>query len=210
MNFKQRIIDKNIVELYFTDINLNEAKSIEICQNIIKNCTINNEYYFGLYREDGNFNDRNDIEKYRFEIPLLFKTNGEFIDLTLNKFRNKNNFDNRISAVGRLPVNEKTIKVIPIICNYYLETIFFEPKKGWEEFKLAYQSNPLIKAEYLIRNSYTDLIFLHADSGMFFILFNTDKIDLSDVIKKVEKSYYNLWLNFSTGSGIWTWYNRIV
>lgn len=187
MKFKQEMIEDYYCIIHFDELYFLGSKEIENCIKIIKYFTKGDKYFFGFYREDGNFDDYSETIEYRLKIPKYFKSNGSYVDLTLDKFKGNKYFDRRISAVGRLTVNEDTYEMIPRVCNYYLETMFFEPLKGWEEFEFEYKSNPMQSAIDFIKREYADLIFCHADSGTFFITFNTRKFNVEKVIAEVER-----------------------
>jgi len=186
MIMKQKQVDDNISIIYIPELHFLNPEESEKCIKLINCFTNGNECLFGLYREDGNFEDHNDVLIYRSKIPEYYKKNGKFADLTLDEFKNQKKFDRRISAIGSLPLNEETYKMIPIICNYYLETMFFESKKSWEDFKTMYRSKNMQCVSDLINNGYTDFVFLNIDSGTFCVEFNTKKYNSDTVMKKIK------------------------
>jgi hypothetical protein len=113
-------------------------------------------------------------------------TNGKYTDLSMDKIKKSKDFDPRISVIGQLSINDDTYTMIPNICNYYLETTFFVPQRGWDEFRAVNQICMMKDASYLIKNGFADLVFVHADSGSFFIEFDTRKYSPDDVINAID------------------------
>lgn len=178
---KIEMISKDICQISF--LNLSFADEIETakCLKVIKKFAKTSNYFFKFYRESGNFDTEEESVLYRKRIPEYMRTNGLFIDKTLEKFKRKRSFDPRIGAIGKLPVNNSTHSMIPQICNYYLETIFFEPNVNctWSVFEQEY--NHLCSGDFFVTQGYTDYVIVYCDTGTFFIILNITRYNIEDI-----------------------------
>ena len=178
----------NIVYLDLLEIWDLYNNSISECMKIINHFTDNTNLFLYLYREYGS--DMNDIEiqNNRISIPKYFSVNGRF--QTEHYYNNKTISDSTLCAIGCLPNDEHTFDIIPKICDYYLETLIFEPNNqfSWEDFSNLFRNHALDRnIEILLNNNCSNIIFSKVDDGDFSIIFNNAKIDENRVLEYVLK-----------------------
>ena len=102
MRYKLIKGDGAVNTVYFPEYNFYSKDKSDSIIKLINYIIGGKECFFGFYREDGAFENDNELTKFKTAIPQYFEQIGSYVDLTLEKFKNKKDFDKRISAIGRL------------------------------------------------------------------------------------------------------------
>lgn len=159
---------------------INNARFHDRFQDNIKNLFYHylndGEVFFGFCRSDGTNLKSNQYKELKNAIPDFFKKRGSL------------HIINEYLSAGRLD-SCRYDDIIPLIFDYYLETILFNPKSDWVNFLKYYSDYQNIRLENIILNNYADILFYYFDSGDFEICFNTEKHKLKEIISLIYKIF---------------------
>lgn len=143
-------------------------------EKIINVFFIEREVFFGFCRTDGVNLTLEQQKKLENEIPAFFKKNGDMQNIS------------EYLTVARIESNNYSYNFIPLIFDYYLETIMFNPKVEWEIFKQYHSNYQEHRFEDIILNHFAEVLFYYFDSGDFLICFNSQKYNPREVRSKIE------------------------
>lgn len=147
----------------------------EAIKKIINSFIVDDELFFGFYRVDGFNLTFEQQKKLKSEIPMYFQNQGEFC------------YQNKYLAVAKLKVNNDIYNFIPLVFDYYLETIVFNSKVSWEDFEQYHLEYLHHRYDDYILKGFTDFLFSYVDSGDFFVCFNPKKFNSSEVRVKIDR-----------------------
>lgn len=168
INETQRICDITLIEAW--DSTTNTTNILKFLKEHLNKSDI----FFEFYRANGD-----DIQEDCTKIFNYFNLNGNLE--TVNLRGNKLLSDIRYNAIGRLPSNLETLKLIPFLCDCYLETLIFSPNQSfsWEAYSQYFYHNAIErKVEYFLQEGYADILFYKSDDSNFNIAFNKSKYEL--------------------------------
>lgn len=129
-------------------------------EKIIKAFLLDKEVFFGFCRTDGMNLTLEQQKELKNEIPAFFQKIGDLQNLS------------EYLTVARIKLNNYSYSYIPLVFDYYLETIMFNPKVDWEIFKQHYSNYQEHRFDEIILNSFAEVLFYYFDSGDFLICFN--------------------------------------
>lgn len=159
---------------------INNARFHDRFQDNIKNLFYHylndGEVFFGFCRLDGTNLKSNQYKELKNAIPDFFKKHGSL------------NIINKYLSAGRLD-SCRYDDIIPLIFDYYLETILFNLKSDWVTFLKYYSDYQNIRLENIILNNYADILFYYFDSGDLEICFSTEKYSLKEVKSLIYKIF---------------------
>lgn len=159
---------------------INNARFHDRFQDNIKNLFYHylndGEVFFGFCRLDGTNLKSNQYKELKNAIPDFFKKHGSL------------NIINEYLSAGRLD-SCRYDDIIPLIFDYYLETILFNLKSDWVTFLKYYSDYQNIRLENIILNNYADILFYYFDSGDLEICFSTEKYSLKEVKSLIYKIF---------------------
>lgn len=133
------------------------------------------EVFFGFCRSDGTNLKSNQYKELKNVIPDFFKKHGNLHVI------------NEYLSAGRL--DSCKYDIIPLIFDYYLETLLFNPKSAWESFLKYYSDYQSIRLEDIILNNYADILFYYFDSGDLEICFNIENYNLKEIKSIIYKIF---------------------
>lgn len=147
---------------------------LDAIKKIIKVFLFDKEVFFGFCRTDGMNLTLEEQRKLENEIPVFFQKNGDLQNLS------------EYLTVARIESNDYKYSFIPLIFDYYLETIMFNPKVDWETFKQHHSKYLEHRYDEIILNNFAEVLFYYFDSGDFLICFNSQIYDPKEVRSMVE------------------------
>lgn len=173
-------------------ITINNAIQIDDCfariVRIIQRYSFGEEFYFGFYRLDGITLTKEEWNKCDTEIPLFFKRNGSFQELTetvYDKKGRKKVYSNYL-YVAKAKINDDLYNNLQWFFQYYLETVMFVPKISYDRFKEIFVNYMKESPELYLLNGYADFLYNYYDSGTFEITFDPEKYDMSEICRYVH------------------------
>ena len=143
-------------------------------EKIIKAFLGDKEVFFGFCRTDGINLTLEEQRKLKYEIPAFFQKNGDLQNLS------------EYLTVARIISNNYRYSFIPLIFDYYLETIMFNPKVDWEVFKQHHSNYLEHRFDEIILNHFAEALFYYYDSGDFLICFNPQMYNPREVRSMIE------------------------
>ncbi|MBQ2661823.1 MAG: hypothetical protein IJF80_04120 [Clostridia bacterium] len=146
-----------------------------IVEKIIKQFLVDEEIFFGFCRTDGVNLVSEQQMKLKSEIPLFFNKNGDIQKLS------------EYLTVARINLRNRDYSFIPLIFDYYLETIMFNPKVDWEKFKQYHYNYQEHRFDDIVLKHFAEILFCYLDSGDFLICFNPQMYNPGDVRNIVVK-----------------------
>ena len=147
---------------------------LDAIEKIIEAFLVDKEVFFGFCRTDGMHLTLEQQKKLEKEIPAFFQKNGDL--QTLSEYL----------TVARIQLNNYGYDYIPLIFDYYLETIMFNPKVDWEIFKQHHSNYQEHKLDEIILNHFAEVLFDYFDSGDFLICFNSHMYSPREIRSMVE------------------------
>lgn len=72
-------------------------------------------------------------------------------------------------TIAKTKVNEDAWKIVPFVCDYYLDTILFNPKVDWETFKKYYLEYIIHYNDDYIINNYAEFLFHTLTVAIFYL-----------------------------------------
>lgn len=164
--------------------NVKRNNKIKECLEIIKYFINEDEFYFSLYRVDGLNISKNQFTEYHNTIEEFFK---EHVNLEIIKKDDRRQSINGIlAAMGKMLNNNETYEILPMIFDYFLNTIIYKPKQNYERFKQIFKENSMQGLHYYIEKGVFDISFAYVDSGDFMICFNKNIYEEKEIIKTIE------------------------
>lgn len=146
-------------------------------EKIIKAFLVDKEVFFGFYRTDGINLTLEQQRKLKNKIPEFFQKNGDFQSIS------------EYLTVARIELKDYSYSFIPVIFDYYLETIIFNPKVDWEIFKQYHYKYMEHRIEDIIINHFAEVLFYYFDSGDFLICFNSQMYNPIGVRNKIKQFF---------------------
>lgn len=143
-------------------------------EKIFKKFLVDKEVFFGFCRTDGVNLTLEQQRELKNEIPAFFQKNGDIQNL------------NEFLTVARIESNNYNYSFIPLIFDYYLETIMFNPKMDWEIFKQYHFNYQGHRFDDIILNHFAEVLFYYFDSGDFLICFNPQMYNPREVRSMIE------------------------
>jgi len=153
-------------------------------ESIIKSFLLDKEVYFGFCRTDGMNLSLEEQKELKNKIPIFFQNDGNFQVLS------------EYLSVARSKLNNYSCSFIPLIFDYYLETIMFNPKVDWENFKEYYLSYQEHRFDEIILNHFAYVLFYYFDSGDFLICYDPKIYNSKDIRSMVELFWGNSRMNY--------------
>jgi len=77
--------------------------------------------------------------------------------------------------------------MIPKFCQYYLHTLFFEPRVDWEAFLTVYPLYMKTDLCNFVEKGIADILFSYDDDGVFSIAFNPERFSHQRMITELEQ-----------------------
>lgn len=143
-------------------------------EKIIKAFWVDKEVFFGFCRTDGVNLTLEQQKELENKIPAFFQKNGDLQNLS------------EYLAVARIKLNNYWYNYIPLIFDYYLETMIFNPKIDWEIFKQYHSNYQEHRLDEIILNHFAEVLFYYFDSGDFLICFNPQMYSPRKVRSMIE------------------------
>lgn len=150
---------------------------LNVVEKLIKAFLSDEEVFFGFCRTDGVNLTLKEQKRLANEIPAFFQKNGNFHSLSEHL------------TAARIKFNNDTSDYIPLIFDYYLETVMFNPKTDWENFKQYHSDYQKHRVDEIILNHFAELLFYYFDSGDLMICFNPQVYNPQEVRSVVEQSF---------------------
>lgn len=174
MYIKEREYSKSIYEIRIENIR-QDSKCFLIIEKFLHNFLNNEELFFGFYRTDGINIPKGQIKHYKILIKDFFDKHGELKEL------------NEYLSVAKIKSNSTLSEILPIVLDYYLDTVLFNSKIEWNKYVIYYSK--YMEHTYIdyIMNGFADILFSYSDSSDFSICFNSEKIsreNIKDIIIK--------------------------
>ena len=144
-------------------------------EKIIKVFFVDEEVFFGFCRTDGVNLTLGQQRKLKNEIPVFFHQNGDIQNIS------------EYLTVARTKLNNYSCGIIPLIFDYYLETVMFKSNVDWEVFKQYYFNYQEHRFDDIILNRFAEMLFCYFDSGDFLICFNPQMYNPIDVKSIIEQ-----------------------
>lgn len=152
-----------------------DKNCFDMIEKMIRHFTNSQDVFWGFYRTDGINLTFEQCEEYQKEILNFFQSYGEIEKLS------------DYLTVAKTKVNEDVWKIVPFVCDYYLDTILFNSKVDWETFKKYYFEYIIHYNDDYIINDYAEFLFSYFDSGDFSICFDPQKYDPKAVLYTIKK-----------------------
>lgn len=145
-----------------------------IVEKIVKSLFFNCDLFLSLYRLDG-INLSEDMRvKYEAAIPAFFNEKG-----SIKK-------QNQYLTSAKFKLDDNTYDIIPIVFDYYLETVICSPHLTWDDWK-KYNLNYINqRSDEIVAKGYSDLVLTFFDSGSLSISVNPLKHCVEDVVSMIE------------------------
>lgn len=133
----------------------------EIIEKVIRVFLVNEEVFFGFCRTDGMNLKVEQQNMLKNEIPAIINKNGEMEILS------------DFLTVARVKSYDDVRSFIPLIFDYYLETMLFNPKVDWSVFKQYHYNYQKHRIADIILSDFAEILFYYFDSGDFLVCFNS-------------------------------------
>ncbi len=143
-------------------------------EKIIKEFLSDKEVFFGFCRTDGVNLTLEQQRTLKNEIPDFFQKNGDMQNISEHL------------TLARIESSNYRYSYIPLIFDYYLETIMFNPKVDWGIFKQYHSKYQEHRFDDIILNHFAEILFCYFDSGDFLICLNPQIYDPREVRCKIE------------------------
>lgn len=143
-------------------------------EKLIKTFSFETEVFFGFCRTDGMNLSSVQQKKLKKEIPALFRENGDYQSLS------------EYLTVAKIKLNDYNCSYVPLIFDYYLETVMFTPKVDWEIFKQYHSAYQEHRFEEIILNHFADILFYYYDSGDFLVCFDPETYSPIEVRSMID------------------------
>lgn len=145
-----------------------------IIEHIIKEFLVDEKIFFGFCRTDGVNLTLDQQRKLKNEIPSFFQKNGDIQNLS------------EYLTVARIESNDYDYSFIPLLFDYYLESMMFNPQVDWETFKQYHSNYQEHRFDNIILNHFAEILFCYFDSGDFLICFNPQMYNPIEVKRIIE------------------------
>lgn len=146
-------------------------------EKIIKAFLGDKEVFFGFCRTDGVNLTNEQQEKLKNEIPQFFQKNGDFQKIS------------EYLTVARATLNDCSYSFVPSVFDYYLETVMFSSKAGWEFIKQYYSDYQKHRFEEIILEHFADVLLYYFDSGDFSVCFDSKIYSPKKVREIIDRSF---------------------
>lgn len=173
--------------LTISGINTCDDNSMKSLKCILKILLNGDKFFFEFVSEDF-FLTRDELVKYRSEVPQYLKRNGKYeVKFKLD--------ETRFRSIGNLPVNEETYNQILILWKYFETLVFFNPYStySWQDFdEKIIRRKAEVPAIDFIEKKYTDSVLIKGHDGdnlIFIYDKGYDEAVIKDVISVVNKYY---------------------
>lgn len=166
---------------------ISEYIDFDMLKDITRQIIKEEDIFFILTNEDTTFESKEDDEKYRKFLPDYFRENGTYkciYDENLNKEKINRDFDTRFKYVASLKNNEETIKLLPIIFEYYGDVVMIGSNKSEDLESIIRHCKE--SGEKLIEIGITNITLVHTDYSVFII--NIEK----DARESIEEEVQNI------------------
>jgi len=157
------------------------AFAVSYYMSVIKVLTSKKKLFFGFYRQNGVGLSRNEWLQYDAAITNFFAKDKRVCkDIVKNK--------NEIYLwAAYAPRDVDTLEMIPKFCQYYLHTLFFEPRVDWEAFLTVYPLYMKTDLCNFVEKGIADILFSYDDDGVFSIAFNPERFSHQRMITELEQ-----------------------
>lgn len=146
-------------------------------EKIMKAFLADKEVFFGFCRTDGLNLTRKQQKKLEKEIPAFFQKNGNFQSLS------------EYLTAARTRLDDHSCRYIPLIFDYYLETIMFNPEVDWEIFKQYHSNYQEHRLDEMILDHFAEMLFYYFDSGDLLLCFNPQMYSPGEVRSVIERAF---------------------
>lgn len=174
MYIKEHEYSKSIYEIRIENIRKN-SKCFLIVEKILNKLLNKKEIYFGFYRTDGINIPNGHFKHYKRSINNFFDEYGEFKEI------------NEYLSVAKIESNSALCEILPIVLDYYLDIIIFDPKIEWSKYVIYHSKYMEHNNIDYILNGYADILFSYSDSSDFSIIFSTEKIMPENIKNAINK-----------------------
>lgn len=181
MKKRQITIEECINPLGACTVTVNNARYhkffLNCFEKVYKSFLTDKELFFGFYRTDGvNLTSKRQRE-LKNEIPALFQ-----------KYGSQKNISEYLS-VAKINSCDDIYNFIPLIFDYYLETMLFSPKVSWNTFVQYHSNYQNHRFDDIILDRFAEVLFFYYDSGDFAICFNPETYNPRDVRNMIDEVF---------------------
>ena len=177
MSVEEYESDRGIYTIVFNNVRF-DSRYHKIIEGILRVFVGEGESFLGFYRTDGvNMT------------PKQWNESQKNIRSYFNLYENLKDQNNYL-AVAKLNLNGDAYRILPLVFDYYLETILFKPQLDWKVFKQFHCEYMLHSSKEYITRGYTNFLFTYFDSGDCSICFNSQKYKpkvVKDMISKFRR-----------------------